>query len=440
MWFASETSPGPLELCLMQRLWRPKVMPFDSSGTGVPVIFRVLSVDGEVPECKGIEVTTFWNSDTSVKRWPIFNWPSFIFKAALCFWSLWTCPTADIIILQNPPIFPTGFIVSLICFMRKSKFVIDWHNLSYSVFRCKYPQLSWISSLLRTIESKIASLAHHHFAVTEALGQFLVRDFGIPDEKVTILHDLPESSFYNRSLEAQHEFFEKLFTQNDDFIMSYNPFTGANAQGKIESSYQRPILIVSSTSWTEDEDICGMLFDGLQIAEQKLCRFAPRLASLHPTMYFFITGKGPLREAFEEKVKLANFRFFQVRTLWLSRDDYCNLLGSADFGVSMHTSSSGLDFPMKVLDMLGSDLPVLAAKFSCIEEVFKAGEHGELFSSAEELADKILIWSKNAPKNQHLQAIREKLKADPLPTWIPHYTKIAIPALQSLAEDNKKAD
>jgi len=50
----------------------------------------------------------------------------------------------------------------------------------------------------------------------------------------------------------------------------------------------RPILLVSSTSWTKDEDF-SILLDAMQKYEEKACKNKDK----YPTLKLVITGKGP---------------------------------------------------------------------------------------------------------------------------------------------------
>lgn len=183
-----------------------------------------------------------------------------------------------------------------------------------------------------------------------------------------------------------------------------------------------PRLVVSSTSWTADEDFSILLravqlwnarqdelsaaaaADGKQSsksdrrgAKAAKSRPAPKLLVLITgtllsqlpaflaefTGLFTCAGKGPQKEAYEKQIAALNMRHARIATAWLASEDYprllgnsciqltspvcCNLVhlvaGSADLGVSLHTSSSGLDLPMKVVDMFGCGLPVCAVDF-----------------------------------------------------------------------------
>lgn len=83
----------------------------------------------------------------------------------------------------------------------------------------------------------------------------------------------------------------------------------------------------------------------------------------------FITGKGPLQAAFELKLSSHTWTTIRIATMWLPYHDYAELLGSADVGVSMHRSSSGLDIPMKIVDMVGAGIPnILSFEYPAISE------------------------------------------------------------------------
>ena len=68
-----------------------------------------------------------------------------------------------------------------------------------------------------------------------------------------------------------------------------------------------------------------------------------------PDLVCVITGRGPLKESYQERINRQEWQHVQVIMPWLEPQDYPLILGSADLGVCLHTSSSGVDLPMKVI-------------------------------------------------------------------------------------------
>ena len=144
-------------------------------------------------------------------------------------------------------------------------------------------------------------------------------------------------------------------------------------------------VIVSSTSWTPDEDF-SLLLSALVGYSEMATSSHPQL----PELGVVITGKGPQKDKYLSRIvdlkAQDKLEMVQIKTAWLSTADYSGLLASADIGVSLHTSSSGVDLPMKVVDMFGAGLPVVGwGKFAAWPELVQEGVNGRGISSAEEL-------------------------------------------------------
>lgn len=224
--------------------------------------------------------------------------------------------------------------------------------------------------LSRWYEKLFSRFARTHLTVSAAMSHHLHHAFHIPPSRIRTLHDRPSRTFTPLS-PAQRTAF-----------LTTHPTTAAHAP-QILNRHLR--LLVSSTSWTPDEDF-GLLLDALAAYSALATTSHPHL----PELLLVITGKGPLQAHYLARIAALEdadeLEMVTITTAWLRTADYASLLGAADLGISLHRSSSGVDLPMKVVDMFGAGLPVVGwGRFEAWPELVVEGVNGRGFGSAEEL-------------------------------------------------------
>eukprot|EP00401_Gymnodinium_catenatum_P027983 CAMPEP_0117512852 /NCGR_PEP_ID=MMETSP0784-20121206/29247_1 /TAXON_ID=39447 /ORGANISM="" /LENGTH=453 /DNA_ID=CAMNT_0005308589 /DNA_START=101 /DNA_END=1459 /DNA_ORIENTATION=+ len=288
-----------------------------------------------------------------------------LLQTAQLFWMLFVeLPAIDVLLVQNPPCIPTLLVALLVSCVRRCRVVVDWHNFGYTLLALRFAsgRRHPLVRFAKLYERVCGRLCHGGLCVTKAMQGWLLEHWGV---QAHVLYDRAPTAFRCQQPEERRALFLRLGEEYPVFRRMLDP-------------KQAPALVVSSTSWTADEDF-GMLLAAIE-----------RLDKLPgPPLLFVITGKGPQKEYYERKIASMTMQRCEITTAWLAAADYPRLLGSATLGVSLHTSSSGYDLPMKVVDMFGAGLPVCALGFPCLSELVDHGHNGMVFESAETLAEQM---------------------------------------------------
>ncbi|KAK9451329.1 uncharacterized protein V1518DRAFT_408267 [Limtongia smithiae] len=291
-----------------------------------------------------------------------------LYQAYQLYYLLKSLKGAEYLLVQNPPAIPT----MLICYIfitftsRRTRYILDWHNFGYTVLALKLQSDTHILvRMSRWFEQWLGKLAFANFCVTKAMAGVLVRDFGINGFRIIPLPDRPAKQFVPLTEDQRAE-----IVSSHEIFKDFNPSTDK--------------IVVSSTSYTPDEDM-SVLLDALSYydTDSQSRDDLPRILTI-------ITGKGPLEPEFAAAVKSHSWKNVTIRTAWLAAEDYPRVLAAGDVGVSLHLSTSGWDLPMKVVDMFGSGVPVLARNYPALSELVVSGRNGYTFKTAGELASQLI--------------------------------------------------
>lgn len=286
-------------------------------------------------------------------------------------------PPARWLLVQNPPSIPTLAVAALACRLRHTRLLVDWHNYGWTILAGTRGAAHPFVRVAKAYESVLGRLAPDaNLTVTRAMLRQLRRSpYGVK-APIVAMHDRPAAIFQpitDASLLSS--------TSSRRLFLSDIPETEDFADAIVRGSVR---LLVSSTSWTPDEDF-SLLLDAL-VAYGSSSSPSERVPLL-----VVITGRGPQKETYLAKIAAlaADGRLPQItiRTAFLSFQNYARLLAAADLGICLHMSSSGVDLPMKVVDMFGAGLPVLAySAYESFGELVREGDNGCGFETPAELA------------------------------------------------------
>ena len=341
-------------------------------------------------------------------------------QAMRLFSTLMRIPRPDVILVQNPPAVPSLSMAWLAARLRGARFVIDWHNLSHTIVAVKVGDGHRAVKSLARSERRWAKRADGHLAVSQAMGDWLAREYRI---KPTVVYDRPAASFAPPSPAAVAALWSTLAAE-------------------FHLGPTRPPIVVCPTSWTPDEDF-DLLLEALERAERTLTRarsaealdakpdHAPGAKADLPALAVFLTGRGPLRDTFEQRAARRNFKAIAVKTAWLEPADYPTLIGMADLGLCLHQSSSGLDLPMKLADLRGAGVPVATYDYSqVLGEVMETGHEGVTFRDPGDLANLfVAVATRSLAPDGPLAKSRAWLAQNPPERWDVQWDRTARPVL-----------
>ena len=319
-------------------------------------------------------------------------------------------PKPGTILVQNPPAVPTLAVAWLVAKLRGARLVIDWHNLSHTVAAVQLGERHRAVRALARSERRWARRAAAHLAVSQAMADWLQREYGV---RATVVYDRPPHAFCRPS------------AADGDALWTEIAASAGLGPDRIP-------LVVCPTSWTPDEDF-DLLLEALERADRTLSSGDKPSGLSSPSLAVLLTGKGPLRETFEARAARRHFKSIVVRAHWLEPADYPVCVGMADLGLCLHQSSSGLDLPMKLADFRGPGVPAAAFDYSpVLGEALTNGKEGVTFRDPGDLANLLVsVARRSVTSDSPLARSRAWLAAHPAERWEDHWKVTAAPVLSN---------
>jgi beta-1,4-mannosyltransferase len=302
----------------------------------------------------------------------------------------------DVAIVQNPPALPALPLLLKAARRRGAQVMVDWHSRTAAMLAFRVGKRHPAVSVVNLLEGWLARKASVHFAVSEAMRADLQTRFGI---EASVLRDRPRARLSALNAEQRIAVVRRVLNTR-----------------RAAAAPEDALVLVCPTSFSADEDM-DMLLDAFIL----LNRGSPARPIL-----LFATGYGPLRSRFEARAnKIANENL-RIVTGWLPEPLYRDLLRAADLGVSTHRSASGVDLPMKVVDMVEAGLPAAVFDYGpSLSELVPPELESLMFTDAQGLADRLSMLMLGTK----LADLHTLMTQEDGPLWSEEWRRVALPAI-----------
>jgi beta-1,4-mannosyltransferase len=375
----------------------------DAGGEAVLVGYDLLPLPDDIVKAPRISVRRISEAGArrldSVPR--IFYLPVAASRAShatfMLGWRLLATPGKfDAAVVQNPPALPGLPLLLRAARRRGAQVFVDWRGRTAAMLALRLGSRHPAVGTVDRLEGWLARKASGHFAVSEALRNDLLTRFGID---AAVLRDRPRARQPALNAEQRIAVVRRVLNTR-----------------RAAAAPEDALVLVSPSGFSADEDM-DMLLDAFILLNR---------ASPARPILLFATGYGPLRSRFEARAnKIANDNV-RIVTGWLPEPLYRDLLRAADLGVSMHRSASGVDLPMKLVDMVEAGLPAAVFDYgTALSELVPPELKPLMFTDAQGLADRLAMLMLG-PKLADLHTLMAQESG---PLWSEEWRRVALPAI-----------
>jgi beta-1,4-mannosyltransferase len=335
------------------------------------------------------------------------TWVSGGWLGCRLFLRLLRLPRPDVLLIEVPPARPALPIGLRLARMRRTRVVIDWRNLAHTELAVRVGDGHRSVARLRRAERRWARRADAHLAGSTAMAAWLEREYRV---HAAVVHLRVPTAPPRADAAARHD-------------------ARARLSGTLGLDIRHTPLVIAPTSWSPDNDF-DLLIEALERAERTLsAAAAPSPASpptaAPPALIVLLTGRGEGRADFEQRIARRRFDRIAVRTAWLDDEEYLSALSTADLGLCLRQSSSGLDLPTAVAEFRAASVPVAVFDYApVLSEIVTTGQEGILIRDAGGLTS-LLVATAHGDDAGPVAASRRWLAAHPPEPWDQYWDRVA---------------